>query len=168
MRVYLSGAISADKGYYQKFLNAEVAMKKLGHEVINPARVAKALPKRMGYEDFMKIDFALIETCDAVCLLRDWESSSGSRREKEFAESLGKTFIFEKKKNWEKEKMMDKPKCCWNCKYLIALNPEEDECKLDGHIFDDRLILSAMRDKKCPLDNDELKGEERNEKENCR
>ena len=98
MRVYLSGAISADKGYYQKFLNAEVAMKKKGYEVINPARVAKALPKKMSYEDFMKIDFALIETCDAICLLRDWELSPGSRREKEHAESLGKNIIWERPK----------------------------------------------------------------------
>ena len=101
MRVYISGAISADRGYYQKFLNAEVNMKKLGHEVINPARVAKSLPKRMGYEDHMKIDFALIETCDAICLLRDWELSAGSVREKEFAESLGKAIIYERRKKHE-------------------------------------------------------------------
>lgn len=54
---------------------------------------------------------------------------------------------------------MDKPECCWNCKHFIALNHEEDKCKLDGHIFDDRFILSAIRDKECPLDISELKGE---------
>ena len=98
MRVYLSGMISADKGYYQKFLNAEIAMKKLGHTVINPARVAKALPKGMLYEEYMKIDLVLLETCDAICLLRDWESSPGSRREKEHAERIGKKIIYEREK----------------------------------------------------------------------
>lgn len=53
---------------------------------------------------------------------------------------------------------MDKPKCCWKCEHLISYNPEEDKCDLDGHIFEDRFILSAMRDKECPLDKDELKG----------
>ena len=54
---------------------------------------------------------------------------------------------------------MYKPKCCWGCKYLISYNPEENKCKLDGHIFEDRFILSTMRDKECPLDIEELKGE---------
>ena len=98
MRIYISGAITKDKGYYQKFLNAEIALKKKGHEVINPARVAKALPKSMEYENFMKIDFACIESCDAICLLRDWQISDGSKREKEFAESLGLRIIYERKK----------------------------------------------------------------------
>ncbi len=101
MRVYISGTITADRGYYQKFLNAEVNMKKIGNEVVNPARVAKSLPKKMEYENHMKIDFALIETCDAILLLRDWETSAGSRREKEYAESLGKTIIYERKKKNE-------------------------------------------------------------------
>ena len=101
MRVYISGAITADRGYYQKFLNAEVNMKKIGNEVVNPARVAKSLPRNMEYENHMKIDFALIETCDAILLLRDWETSAGSRREKEFAESLGKKIIYERKKKNE-------------------------------------------------------------------
>ena len=60
---------------------------------------------------------------------------------------------------------MDKPECCWNCKHLIAYNPEEDKCDLDGHIFEDRFILSAIRDKECPLDKGELKGEN-NERSN--
>ena len=53
---------------------------------------------------------------------------------------------------------MDKPKCCWQCKYLISYNPEEDMCKLDGHIFESKLCLSIIRDKECPLDIEELKG----------
>lgn len=101
MRVYISGAITADRGYYQKFLNAEVNMKKVGNEVINPARVAKSLPKNMEYENLIKIDFALIGTCDAILLLRDWETSYRSRCEKEYAESLGKKIIYERKKKNE-------------------------------------------------------------------
>ena len=98
MRVYISGAITTDKGYYQKFINAEIAMKRQGHDVINPARVAKALPRRMEYEEYMKIDLVLLETCDAICLLKDWETSEDAKREKAHAESLGKRIIYERKK----------------------------------------------------------------------
>ena len=52
-----------------------------------------------------------------------------------------------------------KPVGCWKCPHLIAYNPEEDKCALDGHIFEDRFILSATRDKDCPLDISKLKGE---------
>ena len=45
MRVYISGPITKDKGYYQKFLNAEHKLKEAGCEVINPARIGKILPK---------------------------------------------------------------------------------------------------------------------------
>ena len=55
---------------------------------------------------------------------------------------------------------MNEPKCCWKCENLISYNPEEDKCKLDGHIFEDKLCLSTMRDKECPLDKNELKGEQ--------
>ena len=101
MRVYISGAITADKGYYRKFLNAEIELKKKGFEVVNPARVAKSLPKALEYEDYMRIDWALIEVCDSICLLKDWETSAGSKREKEYAEQLGKKIIYQKEKRNE-------------------------------------------------------------------
>ena len=43
----------------------------------------------------MHVDFALIDVCDAVYLLNDWAGSSGARREKEYAEQLGKKVMYE-------------------------------------------------------------------------
>ena len=61
MRIYISGAITKDKGFYRRFLNAESDLKRHGHEVINPARIGKILPKNMDYEEFMSIDLFLLD-----------------------------------------------------------------------------------------------------------
>jgi len=43
----------------------------------------------LGWEDFLRMDEALIERCDMVVLLPRWEQSRGALREKAFAESRG-------------------------------------------------------------------------------
>ena len=43
----------------------------------------------MGWEDFLRMDEAIIYRCDAVVLLPRWEQSKGALREKAFAEAQG-------------------------------------------------------------------------------
>ena len=47
----------------------------------------------LDYEDYMKIDFAMVEIADILILLPDWTESAGAKREKEFAESLKKKIV---------------------------------------------------------------------------
>ena len=80
MLIYISGAISSDPYYKRKFADAEKVLTKKGHDVINPAYIATALPK-MEHEQYLHIDKALIDICDAVYFLKDWGSSDGAREE---------------------------------------------------------------------------------------
>lgn len=80
MLIYISGAISSDPDYFIKFHKAHIHLENKGHDVINPAYIATALPK-MGHEQYLHIDKALIDICDAVYFLKDWGSSEGARKE---------------------------------------------------------------------------------------
>lgn len=98
-RVYISGPITKDKGYYQKFLNAEHKLKEAGCEVINPARIGKILPKSFEHGEYMKVDYTLISLCDAVYMLKKWNTSIGAKNEYTFAKELGLKVLYEGTKN---------------------------------------------------------------------
>ncbi len=85
MRVYISGPITKDKDFLNKFKAAEERLKAEGHEVINPAKVGVMLPKSFEHKDYMDIDFALLQKCDAIYLLKGWRASIGSVSEVSYA-----------------------------------------------------------------------------------
>lgn len=81
MIVYLAGRISGDGGYRAKFADAEMALRELGHVVLNPAM----LPNGLEYEAYMAIGNQMLLAADAICLLPDWQSSAGAQRERTVA-----------------------------------------------------------------------------------
>lgn len=99
MRVYISGPITKDKGYYRKFMNAEIKLKKAGHEVVNPARLGRLFPKSFDTTDYLACEYPIIERCDAVFFLKGWKESYGSRKEYEFALKQEIKLIFEKRED---------------------------------------------------------------------
>ena len=99
MRVYISGPITKDKGYYQKFLNAEHKLKAAGCEVVNPARIGKILPKSFSHGEYMDIDLALLQKCEAIYMLKGWNASIGAKNEISFAKEMGLRVIYEGSKN---------------------------------------------------------------------
>jgi nucleoside 2-deoxyribosyltransferase len=94
MLVYISGAITNDPNYKDKFAKAEKYLTDKGHTVINPAKVAESLPE-LEHEQYMRIDKAMIDSCDAVYFLKDWEQSKGAREEYLYALSNATKLIFE-------------------------------------------------------------------------
>lgn len=98
-RVYISGSITKDKGHYQKFLNAEHKLKEAGCEVVNPARIGRLLPKSFSHGEFLKVDYAILGLCDAIYMLKGWNTSIGSKNELSFAKELGLKVIYEGPKN---------------------------------------------------------------------
>lgn len=91
MKVYIAGKITGLDNYKELFANAEKEIKAAGHVVMNPA----ILPEGFDYEDYMRIFFAMIDVCDAVYFLNNWQESSGAIREKAYAEETSKKLVYQ-------------------------------------------------------------------------
>lgn len=63
MRIYISGAITKDKDYFNHFKRVEKELKKIGFSCINPAKVNAQLPEDTTYEEYMKMSFCLLSLC---------------------------------------------------------------------------------------------------------
>ena len=90
MLIYISGAISSDPDYRVKFLKKQMELEEKGHKVINPSRIGDMLPE-LKHEQYLHIDKALIDICDAVYFLKDWGLSKGAREEYEYVKDINHT-----------------------------------------------------------------------------
>lgn len=76
--VYISGAITSDPNFREKFASAQMVLEELGYLVLTPID----RPVGLTYEQHMKIDLCFVETADAICMLPDWKKSPGAKIEK--------------------------------------------------------------------------------------
>lgn len=79
MKIYIAGKITGDKFYKWKFAKAERQLRRLGHSVMNPARLAAYA--EFSYWDYMRISGVMQEACDAVLFLPGWTESRGAWNE---------------------------------------------------------------------------------------
>lgn len=95
MRLYLSGPITGDKNCRDKFKRAEQALRADGmKDIVNPAELIGVLsPEATSWEEYMRIDLALLDMSDALILLPGWEKSLGCQREYGYAEAVGKIIL---------------------------------------------------------------------------
>ena len=112
-RIYLSGPISDNPDYKKDFLRAEKSLVMrfsdkdwIYSEIINPVRVAGALPVSFSYEDYMTIDMILLTKCDAIYMISGYEKSKGALAELLMAKSMGLEIYYEseEQENGEQEK----------------------------------------------------------------
>lgn len=95
-KIYISGKITGDSGWRKKFRQAEEKLEAGGGwTVLSPLMVLKEI----GYEDYMHIDFAMIDVCDAVFFLRDWRDSPGAAREHSYAQAMRKGLLYEEEED---------------------------------------------------------------------
>ena len=95
MRVYISGAITGTDDYMERFAKAEKELTDKGWSVVNPAKVNAQLPEDTNYEEYMKMCFCMLDMCDSICMLKDWEKSCGANRELGYSMAKKKTVFYE-------------------------------------------------------------------------
>ena len=86
MKIYISGKITGDPNYREKFAAAEKFYYEQGAIVLNSA----THPGGMDRSDYMRICFAMIDSADTVVMLNDWPTSEGAKAEFAYAKYIGK------------------------------------------------------------------------------
>lgn len=86
MTIYLAGKITGDPYYRDKFREAAQELEAEGHIVLSPA----ILPNGFSYEAYLRLSSAMLDECEAVCLLPDWKESFGATYEYGRAVAQGK------------------------------------------------------------------------------
>lgn len=84
--VYLSGPITGVPNYWEAFEKAEDQLTSLGWAVLSPAKH----PQGLTNEQYMRMDFAMIDVADVVLILPGWSGSEGARLELSYCEYIKK------------------------------------------------------------------------------
>lgn len=95
MKLYISGKMSGlpENRVRHRFNEAAEYLRTEGHIPVNPAVMFDN--PGLEYEEYMNIDFKMLEQCDGIYMLRGWEDSPGARREIARAIKLGMQVILE-------------------------------------------------------------------------
>jgi len=89
-KAFISGAISSDPDYHQKFSDASMVLIKQGYTVMSPA----VLPYGFEQEKYLHICEAMIDCCEVVVFLPDWSISPGAIHEMFYAKRTGKRIAY--------------------------------------------------------------------------
>lgn len=90
-RIYISGKITGDPNWREKFLKAEKELLELhphliDAEIFNPAKVK--LPEFATWNEAIEIDLMFLKNADYIYMLPDWGDSRGACIERGYATAL--------------------------------------------------------------------------------
>lgn len=86
MNVYISGRITGDANYRDKFLDAEKRLRGAGYSPVKPAAF---VPDAEDWNGAMRAVLRLMLRCGGVALLPDWRQSKGAMIEARLAHEVG-------------------------------------------------------------------------------
>lgn len=95
MKIYIAGKItgfSRDE-YMAKFAKAQKKFEAEGNLVMNPAYVNAT--DGFDHSEYLHVCYAMIDVCDAVYMLSDWQQSKGARMELQYACDHRKKILYE-------------------------------------------------------------------------
>lgn len=87
--IFISGKITGDENYREKFGQAAALLEGKGYIPLSPA----ILPEGFSYEAYMRMCAAMLAECDGVLFLPDWIESKGAREEFINAHTNGKMLL---------------------------------------------------------------------------
>lgn len=86
LRIYICGPITGVPNYRYIFRKAKELLAEAGYKnIVNPAELCEVLPESYPYERILELCFGILTECDVLCLLPNWEKSTGCNREYGFA-----------------------------------------------------------------------------------
>lgn len=86
-KIYISGKITGDPQYKEKFDYVAAVIEAAGYAPVNPTEVH--LEDAATWGDYMRHDIKLLCDCDGVYMLNDWQESKGAKIEHQLAQDLG-------------------------------------------------------------------------------
>lgn len=92
-KIYIAGKINGLDNYRKLFKEAEDNFVKDGYTVMNPA----VLSEGFDYEIYLPICLLMLQACDTVYMLNNYEDSKGAKVELEYAKAQGKKIIYQPK-----------------------------------------------------------------------
>ena len=95
MKIYIAGKITGEteSDIQNKFFAAKTDLIRQGHKTMSPAVLTAN--QDFEHEDYMHICYAMIDVCDAVYMLFDWQKSKGARMELQYAADHQKEIMYE-------------------------------------------------------------------------
>jgi len=94
MRLYISGPISIDPHFPERFSAAETELVERGYVVLNPARLSIAFPL-LTEKEYMRLSIDLIGMAHGIYMLDGWEMSEGAKAEFALAKKYGIPVFYE-------------------------------------------------------------------------
>lgn len=90
MKIFISGPITNDCNYKEKFNAISSILTERGYIVLNPA----VLPFGMRVQDYMQIGLSMINCADALFMLPKWKESQGAVMEHQYASYCRKKIFY--------------------------------------------------------------------------
>lgn len=95
MKIYIAGPITGTDDYMLRFAVAEERLQQEEHVALNPAKVSAELPEGTNYEEYMKLAICLLDMCEGIFMLKNWDRSKGAMIEMVHAIETRKVITFE-------------------------------------------------------------------------
>lgn len=95
MKIYVAGKITGENRWEMKakFTRTAEQLKREGNNPFVPC-VLPDYPD-VPHSDYMHICYAMIDVCDAVYMLADWQQSKGARMELQYAADHNKKILYQ-------------------------------------------------------------------------
>ena len=92
-KIYISGPITGQENYKIRFAQAEVLIKTLHAEPVNPANNPANNPDGLAYREYINLCMKQLMSSDMMLMLPGWELSNGATLEKAYADTVNMPVI---------------------------------------------------------------------------